>query len=194
MTTPSSDLRSTTTHNVFASPPMDLIKHAQAEVYNIVGMTPDEFTRTFTGQAFDYGEAKKIFKMHCKDYMEVLNMETKSFAVEVAAKTIYLVGPESRKVEVKVKVKVNKTWRFVFTYENGQRFAFVSTYKTQTYNPSNKDQQMVISVKQASLLAMETLTRICALAAKDNCYILTPLAGAIFSRDDVEEIAALFCR
>ena len=51
---------------------------------------------------------------------------------------------------------------------------------------------MVISVKQASLLAMETLTRICNLVAKDNSYILNALADAIFSRDDIEEIAAIY--
>ena len=189
ISTPTSEIRSTTTHNLFASPPGNLIKHAQAEVYNIVGMTPDKFTKTFTGQAFDYNEAKKQFKMHCMDYMDALAMDTKSFAVEFAAKMIYLVGPELRKVK---PGQVDKTWRFVFTYEKNQQFVFVSTYKTQTYNPSNNDTQMVISVKQASLLAMETLVRICSLAAKDNCHILTPLAGAIFSRDDMEEIASIF--
>ena len=164
MINPSSENGFTVTQNIIANPPMDLIKHAQAEVFNIVRMTPDEFTKTFTGPAFDYQESQKQFKMHCRDYMESLNMDTKSFAVEFAAKMIYMVGPESRKVK---PGQVGKTWRFMLAYEDGHQYVFVSTYKTQSYNPSNDERQMVISVKQASLFGMETLTRICALAAED---------------------------
>lgn len=51
---------------------------------------------------------------------------------------------------------------------------------------------MVLSVRQASILAMDTFNRLTTIAyQKDKKLILlTPLAGAIFSKTDIPAIAA----
>ena len=155
-------------------------------MYNIVGMTPEELTKEFSGQAFDYADLQKNFKKHCKDYAENLQTGVASRAVEFAAKVIYKVGPESRKIK---PGQLDRTWRFNFEYQTEKHYVFVSTFKTSTYVPTDGDLEKTISVKQASLLAMDTLQRLCTISANSNEYIFTPLAGAIFSRDDIEEIA-----
>ena len=121
--------------------------------------------------------------------MQSLAFNTVSRSMEFTAKRIYTVGPESRKV---IPGQVDKTWKFIFVYDDDHQYVFVSTYRTQTYKLTNDATQMVISVKQASLLAMNTFSRICVLSAANNMFILTPLTGAIFSREDREEISAIF--
>ena len=181
--------RTTTSVTVSETMPDTLARHGIAEVYDIVGMTPEEFTKEFSGQAFDYLDLQKKFKKHCKDYNMALQIETISMAVEFAAKVIYKVGPESRKVK---PGQLDKTWRFNFEYaNNAKHYVFVSTFKTTTYVPTDGEYDMTISLKQASLLAMETLSRVCVISATEQQYIFTPLAGAIFSRDDLEEIATV---
>ena len=184
--------RTAVTNPIVGAAPSTLVKHALSDTFNIVGMTPDEFTKTFAGQAFDYLQVQKDFKTHCYDYNEGLTMDVKSLAVEFCAKMIYTAGPESRKIK---PGQVDKTWRFIFKDRRGQdHYVFVSTYKTQTYDYKNDETVMSISVKQASLVAMDTLNRITILANTENQTILTPLAGAIFSRDDMKEIAIVLQR
>ena len=180
--------RNATTVTVSGTMPENLPRQGLAEVYNIVGMTPEEFTKEFSGEAFDYADLQKRFKEHCKDYAEALMFQTASKAVEFAAKVIYKVGPESRKIK---PGQLDRTWRFNFEYGAEKHYVLVSTFKTTTYVPTDGDFEMTISVKQASLLAMDTLQKICTISANTHEYIFTPLAEAIFSRDDIEEIAGI---
>ena len=151
--------RTSTTVKVSGTMPETLARHGIAEVYDVVGITPEKFTKEFSGQAFYYLDLQKKFKKHCKDYNNALQLQTKSMAVEFAAEIIYKVGPESRKVKSR---QLDKTWRFNFDYDNNEKhYVFVSTFKTTTYVPTDADYEMTISVKQASMLAMETLSRVC---------------------------------
>lgn len=67
---------------------------------------------------------------------------------------------------------------------------FVATFKndasvyTQAYSPN----QLSLSVKQAGLLAAQILGRINKIGGK-YATILSPLAGAIFSKEDLEEMS-----
>lgn len=75
---------------------------------------------------------------------------------------------------------------------------YVATYKGDEMSYVSKpviaaDPIMQVPVKQACLLAMDTLRRVVMLSAERNppMYILTPLAGAVFSRNDIAHISAI---
>lgn len=110
---------------------------------------------------------------------------------------IYTVGPESRSLKQKMGVK---TWVFKFPYEEeGKlvvRVAFVCTFKNEgaKYDLTvNNSSRMVLSVRHASLLAIETMNRILDICVSQNppTVILTPLCGAIFSRNDIPQMVSV---
>ena len=112
---------------------------------------------------FDFGILQRQFITHCTDYTEQLNDEKKSLAVEFTSKMIYKVGRDPRKVK---PGQGNRRWRIVFTKGEKKHTVFVLTYKTNSYELANDEYTKILSLKQASLLAMETLNRAYELAAK----------------------------
>lgn len=118
-------------------------------------------------------------------------MNEKSRAVQFCSKMIYTVGPESRSVKQKMG---DKTWIFKFPYSvEGSlvvKAAFVCTFKNEgaKYDLSvNNENRMVLSVRHASLLAIEVMNKITDICVSMNppTVMLTPLCGAIFSRNDI---------
>lgn len=73
--------------------------------------------------------------------------------------------------------------------------AFICIYKSEgaVYNEVSTGTKIVLTIKQAGLLAMETFSRLITIAATrpEPLYLLTPLTGAIFSRDGIIEIAGI---
>lgn len=93
----------------------------------------------------------------------------------------------------------DKTWVFKFPYsEDGKlvvKAAFVCTFKNEgaKYDLSvNNANRMVLSVRHASLLAIETMNKITDICVTQNppTVMLTPLCGAIFSRNDISKMVA----
>lgn len=121
-------------------------------------------------------------------------MDEKSRAVQFCSEMIYTVGPESRSVKQKMG---DKTWVFQFPYEEEGKLvvkaAFVCTFKNEgaKYDLTvNNASRMVLSVRHASLLAIETMNRITDICVSLNppTVMLTPLCGAIFSRNDIPKM------
>lgn len=89
----------------------------------------------------------------------------------------------------------DEVYKFIFVY-NAQdvRAAFVSTFKSN--DPSSdfvKNSKIILTVKQAMLLAVKILEHLNYIGHAQEpspIHLLTPLAGAIFSKDDVPAIAA----
>lgn len=169
--------------------------HARAREYTILGITPNQFMQEHGGDLFDYEQLKRNFKIICTDFDEGLSMDEKSRAVQFCSKMIYTVGPESRSVKQKMG---DKTWIFKFPYSvDGKlvvKAAFVCTFKNEgaKYDlASNNSHRMVLSVRHASLLALETMNRITDICVKQSppTVMLTPLCGAIFSRTDILKMA-----
>lgn len=68
----------------------------------------------------------------------------------------------------------------------------VCTYKANTYTQKTLAKVMNVSVKQASLLAMEVMVKGAYVCALKGEFLLTPLAGAIYDRDEIPTLAALY--
>lgn len=180
------------------APPNMLLQHASEKTFVLMGMTPTEFKDLCGGTPFDFPTLKRQFTTLCRDYDMPLNANTNSYAVDFCAKILFEVGPDTRKVK---KGQSDKTWKFVFTYNvqshvvgqiaTERCYVLVSTYKSSTYEPAFGHNTLVLSVKQASLLAVVTLNRICAIGVDYN-FLMTPLAGAIFAREDIPVLAEKF--
>lgn len=189
--------------------PTELLKHSIGKEYIMTGITPTEFMPLHGSATMDFDQLKKDFSKICFDYLSDLNPNTPSYAAEFCSKILYEVGPQARQVN---KKDGDKTWKFVFVYATGLatipsgsqlvqkeysktvRVAFVSTYKGDNaeYVPKASGEQIVLSVKNGSLLALGTLEKINMLAIANTPpqMLLTPLAGAVFSKDDIPEMAS----
>lgn len=127
-------------------------------------------------------------------------------AVDFCSRVLFEVGPASRTVK---KSGGDKVWKMHFIYKEDKKAskeattsqaakvviktAFVCTFKANEMgNEGPTETKITLSVKQASLLAMETFIRLIGIAASaaEPTLLMTPLAGAIFSRNDVPAIAA----
>lgn len=177
--------------------PNEIMGHAKAREYIILGITPNQFMQEHGGDLFDYELLKRNFKIICTDFDEDLSMDEKSRAVQFCSKMIYTVGPESRSVKQKMG---DKTWVFKFPYSvEGKlvvKAAFVCTFKNEgaKYDlASNNSNRMVLSVRHASLLAIETMNKMTDICARQSppTVMLTPLCGAIFSRTDIMKMVEL---
>lgn len=179
----------TTDFSVPGAKPNDLINHLLARQYTITGITASDFVKQHGGQAIDLPELQKQFKLHCLDYMEEIG-DAPSRALSFCSKIIYEIGPDSRKVR---KGSGDKTWKFVFINKNVNHAVFVSTYKEDAneFQVTHKPTHLTLTLKQAALIAHETFARVVTAAAlaDGKQILLTPLAGACFSRDDVPLIA-----
>lgn len=171
--------------------PNEVLGNARAREYTILGITPAQFMQEHGGDLFDYEQLKIDFKKICTDYGDDLSIDEKSRAVQFCSKMIYTVGPESRSVKQKMG---DKTWIFKFPYNaDGSlivKAAFVCTFKNEgaKYDLSvNNENRMVLSVRHASLLAIEVMNKITDICVALNppTVMLTPLCGAIFSRNDI---------
>lgn len=178
--------------------PGSLTRHVPEKTYHITGLTPNDFIKKHGATAFDMADLAKKFKKICTDFNAPLNINVASRAVEFCSKMIYEVGPEARKVD---KRHADKIWKFFFMYKDGNkcitRAAYVSTYKHNTSSYVQEYEEGVkitLSVKSASLLAVMTLEKLNELAVAQTpaVFLLTPLAGAVFSKEDIPAMAALF--
>lgn len=183
-------------YDVSGAKPETLIAHAVSKEFVMAGITPQDFINTHTGLDFDLNVLQSEFKKHCVDYKQGLEMDKKSLAVEFCSKVIYEIGPESRKVK---KGTGDKVWKFIFnkkisdkdaTYE--KHTVFIATYKQENaqYKPDNQPKSMILTLKQSGLIAMETFSRLIKLAFTQNMKLLTPLAGACFSKDDLPKLSS----
>lgn len=68
----------------------------------------------------------------------------------------------------------------------------VCTYKSNKYVQKTDGKVMNLSVKQASLVAMEVMIKVSHVCALKGEVLLKPLAGAIFDRDEIEVLASLY--
>lgn len=184
------------TYEVVGSKPQNLLAHSIAKEYTITGLTPDNFIKTHSGLDFDIQALRAEFRKHCTDYMLDLVLDKPSYSVEFCSKIIYEIGPESRKVR---KGTGDKLWKFIFDVQNvvgatttsTKHTVFVATYKQDNavYEPDNKEKSMILTLKQAGLIALETFSRLIKIAYSQNMKLMTPLAGACFSKDDTHKFA-----
>ncbi|CAG9822190.1 unnamed protein product [Phaedon cochleariae] len=174
--------------------PQSLLSHKVEKDYIMMGMTPQDFIKTHGSSSVDFAQLQKDFTKICMNFSDTIRIDVKSMAVEFCSKMIYEVGPQARQV----KKTGDKTWKFMFMYKVNDKLvvkvAFVSTYKKEEaqYVLEASNQKITLSVRNASLLAMMTLEKLNELAMiqTPSIMLLSPLAGAVFSRDDLTKISA----
>nr|QMP82411.1 nucleocapsid protein [Coleopteran phasma-related virus OKIAV243] len=190
------DSSAATTFKTEGTLPGSIIQHTVSKEYIMLGVTPADFIKKHGATALDFAGIVSHFKLICEDFMDTLQMDVRSKAVEFCSKMIYEVGPEARQIR---KKDSDKTWKFLFMYKVENRLvvkvAFVSTYKKEEseYVLEKSNTKITLSVKTASLLALLVLEQLNELGVNqpDPICLLTPLAGAVFSREDIPAIAQL---
>ncbi|CAG9814604.1 unnamed protein product [Phaedon cochleariae] len=183
----------TTAYSMAGMLPMSIANHTVERYFIICGVLPGDYASHHGAGKFELATLQTDFKTICTDYLEELEADTRSYAADFCSKVIYEVGPESRKGDK----KTDKVWKLRFMYKASTgaldvSTLFIATYRDAAYGsnfPPNKS--MCVTVKQARLLAMDVFDRLATYALKlpNSLVLLTPLAGSIFSTDDIAKIA-----
>lgn len=147
---------------------------------------------------FNFDELKTKFSKYCKDFDLELDDNTPSRALEFCSKILFEYGPYIR---TERKTKGDKAIRFRFPYRRSEggssgktilsiKVVIVTTFKDMQFVKQVEDDKLILTFRQAGLLAMVTFSK-----AIDYCYniastkLLTPLCGAIFSRDAIANMS-----
>lgn len=181
-------------YEISGGTPAALVANMVEKEYVMCGITVQEFIDTHGAPDFNLTELQNDFTTICTDYKEPLTANAKSKAVEFCSKVIYEIGPASRKGDK----KQDKLWKLRFPEKSADgtsivvRCAFIATYRFGTYKKDYENGvRICLTVKQAGLLAMNIFDKLAkyAIALPDPICLLTPLAGAVFSKDEIPKIA-----
>lgn len=169
--------------------------HESGQEYFILGITAEEVGTRHAGVQFDFSDLEAEFKKVVTDYGDAVNKTTKSYALEFAVKVIYEVGPASRQVK---KGTTDKKWKFRFLKREGPNAVFTTVYIASFKNavpplakPVVSQNTLLLTMKQASLLAQSTFADAIKLCITEDLVLMTPLCGAIFSKNNLEELSEL---
>lgn len=172
--------------NITVAPatPREISSHSMEQI-TIHPMTAKDHLAIYGAAAFDYTSLKKEFAKICTDFDKKPNPEEGSFALSFASEVIYKIGPEARRLN---KVSGDKAWRLAID----KGYIFIGTFKNGKppgESPVVKNNTLLLTTRQAGLIAiavMSSWSRV--LYNVNKTIVFTPLAGAIFSRDDKEEL------
>ena len=128
------------------------------------------------------------FKNHCDDYMEEIEPDKKSLAVDFCNKVIFIIGPESHKLKHR---NADMVWKFRFPKAQDEHIVFIVNHKRENAQciPKNDAKSMTLTVQQASLLALETFSRLIKVFYDKGDKLMTPLADACFCKCDTSSLA-----
>lgn len=171
-----------------------LNQHEDSAHVLMMGITPKELSELYGGVSFNMEKLETEFQKICPDYGDSLVWDKTNYALDFAAKMAFIVGPESRSVK---KPGTDKKWKFRFIIERGDAHfygtIFVCTFKNTTPpcpQPVVENKKLVLTIKQASLLSIVMISKAVPLCLANNSILLTPLAGAIFSKQDIPKLVA----
>lgn len=164
--------------------------HAIEGSFTLAGMTRQEFIDLHSGTQFSFAELEKEFKKAVPDYDEPIEDGMSSVALEFCSLVIFKIGPGSRTVK---KAGRDTLWNIYVKDDAGEvTRIIVATFKNtppKIAQPKIDKHRLSLTVKQASLLAIKILARIVPASAANKEYLLTPLAGSVFCKDDLEKIS-----
>lgn len=179
--------------------PVSLNMHTTQRHFTIQPLTLKEFADLHGGVKFDLSELVENFCKACPDAAEPFDWETANYSIGAVSKIIYSIGPESRQVK---KGNTDKTWKLTFPKWEDDKVAgfnhvFICTFKNgepTDIKPIFQDSHLILTLKQAGLIAIHLLEKIidAVFVKQPETTLLTPLAGAVFSKDDIEKIAKVF--
>lgn len=163
----------------------------------ILGVTPEDFSKQYASAEFDFDSLKEAFTKYCKDFNDQLKDGIPSKALEFSGRMTFELGPYIRNEN---KSKGDKAIRFKFPYKKtddsgatalGIKVVIVSTFRENIYKGMEQDNKLILTFKQAGMLAMVTFLRgaVEYSYSKNVTYLMTPLCGAVFSRDSIVDMA-----
>lgn len=158
----------------------------------LLGITPEDFISDYGSTEFDFGDLKIKFLKYCRDFNHELQENKPSKALQFCAKILFEYGPYIR---TERKGKGDKAIRFKFPYNKDGKLrikvVIVTTFKDIKYTTNIESGKLLLTFRQAALLAMVTFSK-----AINYCYnrpdsakLMSPLCGAIFSRDSLGDMA-----
>jgi len=191
----SDDLRTKMTDslNLIATGIANLQSHSIKEDYVMTALSPEDFAKEATTAPLDFNKLKSDFNLICTDFDTRKTFTGKYLAVDFCKRMLYEVGPKSREVRRRQGTGDN-TYRFNFMYDTSaglvHKVAVVCTFKNVSYVPvSATSERMVLTIKEASLLALYPLSEIHDIIYENTgTGIFTPLCGAVFNYDAVSII------
>nr|QMP82126.1 nucleocapsid protein [Hymenopteran phasma-related virus OKIAV229] len=169
--------------------PNFLRNHVVYKTYEIEAISASDFMNRHGAAEFDFASLADEFSRHCPDYKDKLEGNTRYKCLDFCSKIVFEVGPESRQVR---KGQSDRTWRFIFNNNGIKHYVIVASFKnTALENKIDKMPNcMVLTLKQAGLLAVNTFAKLVKICYETTQIILlTPLAGACFAREDVIKMA-----
>lgn len=180
---------------IYGNKAVDSMNHLFAYAINVTGIKLSDVLIHISQVSSTFNDIEQQFIKYCEDYGCEIKMEQPSMQLEFAIAMLYDIAPQTRTI---TKRDSDKTWNFNFnTYVNGVsiiRTVSVCTFKFNEPTKAiieNKSGHLILSVRQASLLAVRVLC-----IANDEVFkidmkqiITTPLAGAIISLTGLDRIA-----
>lgn len=181
----------TVTYNASGNTPKELIDHITDKHWVLAGMTAREFSDAHSGTQFNFAELRKEMIKIMPDMEQPFNPDDRLFCIEFASLVLFTIGPATRSVKQGAR---DKTWGITVPAPDGKSVntIFVCTYKAKppvVAQPRLVDNKICLTIKQASLIAILILNKLTDAVCDDKKILLTPLAGAIFSKDDIVKIS-----
>lgn len=157
------------------------------------------------GQPFNLEFYQKAFKTICRDYGDEVKEDSTSTALNFFSKMIYEVGRDALRAK---KAGRPGKWIFRFPQESkstdaaGERISkpilgcvsVVSNIRGMKVPlPTEGSLELVLTVKQAQLIAMDTLCKLIhsiGYHSENNRMVLTPMTTDCYTPDDIVKIAA----
>lgn len=156
----------------------------------LTGFTLNDFSELHTGAQFSFAKLEELFTDIMPDYGTAPVEGVGSLSLHFCSVVTFVVGPGSRNAK---KAGREGKWRMVFLGPNNVYYSvIVATFKTaapKNAQPVLEGSTLVLTVKQASLLAVKKLNSLVDFYAGVDKFLFTPLAGSVFCKDDVEEMA-----
>nr|WQM60715.1 MAG: putative N protein [Phasmaviridae sp.] len=178
----------TTDVDVVSKTPECLLSHTVEQIFDMQLMTPDDFTKAHTADDVNFDELCSNFREFIPDFGQNIIRGQGQMSIFFTAKILFEVGPESRKVK---RGSGDKTWKFNIRNEQNviTKAVYVATFKSKnSYTKTANTQVLVLTIKLATLLASVTFGQLIKFAINEDKILMTPLAGAIFSRVDIKEL------
>lgn len=180
-----------TSFNLAGTVPNDLKTRAVDMNVVLVGITREEFTALHTGAQFDFGKLEEVFKQVVEDYLEPYVEDKASKSLQFCSIVAFTIGPNSRNAK---KAGREAMWKMMVLNKDTGLFncIIVSTFKgaaPKDAQPKLDAGKLVLTIKQASLLAVRILNQLVPHCVMQEQYLLTPLAGSVFCKDDLKDLA-----
>jgi len=173
--------------------PQNIRDHLLQQTFRVMPLSPEDFVNKHSSSSFDLPDLFAKFKKVCPDFEEdFVNSKQGRYCIGFCSEVIFQIGPMNRRLR---KADKDRSWCLVLGKEPNLTYVFIATFKQDQTKLTKMENDGVLglTIKQASLIAVEILCRLMKCLKDDGDFneklVLTPLAGAIFSRKDVPNIA-----